>query len=229
MATHSPPNSCNVLQVGSDRRRLWRFATGGGKAELSADLADKPNKPLPAKHVVKDWTALLESKLNIAWLPADQVFLRVIQLPKCDEAELRAMVELQLEKLSPLPVAQIVWSFEIIPQQGAAPTEEQTFVVVIVARQVVEHFLGQLEGKGYLADYLELPFLHQLRATQVDADGAWLFPQAEEGGRATCLIAWWYGGTLRQLGLAHLTAPGHWPQDIGEQLTKTAWAGELEG
>ena len=50
-------------------------------------------------------------------------------------------------------------------EPGAAPqTNLQTVVVVIAARNVVEEFLGELEGQGYLADRLELPLLDQLQA-----------------------------------------------------------------
>jgi len=53
--------------------------------------------------------------LNVAWLPSEEVFLRVIELPKSNFEETRSMVELQLEKLSPMPVAQIVWAIHILP------------------------------------------------------------------------------------------------------------------
>ena len=100
----------------------------------------------------------------MAWLPSDHVFLRVAQFPLSDFNETLSMVELQLEKLSPIPVAQIVWSVDVLPH----PTGNmQTVIVLIVARSVVEEFLGKLEGQGYMADALELPVLDQLRATSI--------------------------------------------------------------
>ena len=226
---HSPPNSCNVLQLGADRRQLWRFSTGSGDAKLSAEQAAALDAPLPRRWIAKGWSTLLDSRLNIAWLPSDQVFLRVVQLPKCESPdELRQMVEFQLEKLSPLPVGQIAWSVEPVPSHSSMPSELQTAIVVIVARHIVEAFLGQLESRGFLADRIELPMLHQLLATKVEGDGAWIYPLAG-GGKATCLIAWWHGGTLQNVGLAHLSTPENWGRELGDQLTKTAWAGELEG
>ena len=41
------------------------------------------------------------------------------------------MVELQLEKLSPMPVTQIVWSIQVLPH---AEGNLQTVIVMIVAR-----------------------------------------------------------------------------------------------
>src|SRR6266404_2128806 len=154
-------HSCNVLESASNARNLWQFSAGGGKFTLQRQESRLASEPLPAKVVAKDWQTLFQPKLNVAWVPSEHVFLRVVQLPKADPAETRSMVELQLEKLSPLPVTQIVWGFELLPHTDP---EMQTAVVTVIARNHVEEFLGQLEGQGYLADRLELPFLDQLRA-----------------------------------------------------------------
>ena len=135
------------------------------------------------------------------------------------------MVELQLEKLSPLPVTQIVWSIQVLPQQV---DNLQSVIVVIVARDLVEEFLGKLEGQGYLADQLELPMLDQLLATPVNGDGAWIYA-GQSGGKFTALVAWWYGGALRNLGLLHVPAAENRDAMLKEQLTQMAWAGEVEG
>ena len=108
-------HSCIVLHPGQDARRLWQFNPSGDKFSLQRTETKLPNEPLPEKLVGKDWHTLLQPKLNIAWLPSDKVFLRVVQLPRSDAAETKSMVELQLEKLSPLPTTQIVWSYEILP------------------------------------------------------------------------------------------------------------------
>jgi hypothetical protein len=225
---NSPPRSCNVLSLAAGSRRLWRFATGGGQASLNGEQNGTAEATLPQRYVGKDWRTLVSPKLNLAWLPLDQVFLRVIQLPKCDFTELLAMLEFQLEKLSPQPVAQVVWSAEVIPSQSTAPSELQTVLVFIATRSFVEEFLGNLENKGYLADQLEVPFLNQLLAAKVERDGAWLY-LVPFGSRTLGMVAWWYGGVLQTLNLLHLTTPQEFKIEVGSQLTKTAWAGEMEG
>lgn len=225
----SPPNACNVLDLSADRRRLWHFdIAGDGEAELDEEFSGLPGDALPAQHVAKDWRALFSSRLNLAWLPGGSVFLRVAQFPKCDRTELLAMVELALEKISPLPVAQIVWSVEPVPTRTTVPSEMQTVIVLIAARNEVEKFLGTLEGRGFLADRLEAPLLHQVLATKVEGEGAWVYPGSGADVNS-CLVAWWYGGELRSLTLVKLTAPENWQRELGEVLTKSAWAGELEG
>ena len=225
----SPPNVCNVLELSAERRRLWSFdIAGDGEAELETEVSGLPGDALPARLVGKSWRALVSPRLNIAWLSPGSVYLRVAQFPKCERAELLAMVELALEKFSPLPVAQVVWSVEPVPAHSTVPSEMQTVVVLIAARHEVEKFLSGLEGRGFLADRLEVPFLHQLLASKIDGDGAWLY--AGHGEQAnTCLIAWWYGGELRSLTMVRLSAPEHWRRDLGEVLAQSAWAGETDG
>jgi hypothetical protein len=220
----SIPYSCNVLQVGHEIRQLWHFGTRG-QVTLLAHRKIASQDPLPAKVVAKDWSTLFQAKLNIAWLPADRVFLRVVHLPASDPGELLSMVELQLEKLSPLPVTQIVWTMEVLPRQGEGP---QPVIVVIAARDQVEEFLGRLETSGYLADRLEVPCLHQLLTTPVEGDGVWIYPTVQAGNNL-CLVAWWSGGVLQQLQLIHLSDGENRSALVIEQLTKTAWAGEVEG
>lgn len=219
-------NSANVLQLAKDQKRLWQFSIRGDNPNLAREEKKLPTESLPSRLISKDWQTLYQPKLNVAWLPADKVFLRVLQLPPADTVEETAsMVELQLEKVSPLPVAQIVWTFELLPwREGQA----QTAIVVIAARNVVEDFLGKLEGESYLADRLEVPFLDQLLATKVNADGVWVFPGIGSDD-SNCLVAWWYGGVLQNVSLLHLSMTEERGQFLRDQIAQMAWAGELEG
>jgi hypothetical protein len=218
-------SSCNVLHVGADPRHLWGFGVGKNGFSLNREHTLTASDSLPANLVAKDWRTLFQKKLNIALLPVDKAFLRVIHLPVSSFDETLAMVELQLEKLSPLPVTHVVWSIQILPQQLEGL---QTVIVIIVARELVEQVLGQLEGQGYLADRLEVPLIDQLQATPITGDGAWIYPGTETG-RFTALVAWWYGGVLRSLGLLHVAAAQNRGELLEEQLKQMTWAGELEG
>jgi len=216
--------SCNVLQAEIEPRQLWQFDARNGGFILNRQQTAPPGEPLPGRIVAKDWRSLVQRKLNVAWLPSEHVFLRVAQFPLSDFKETLSMVELQLEKLSPIPVAQIVWSIDVLPHPSG---NMQTVIVLIVSRNIVEEFLGKLEGQGYLADALELPVLDQLRATSVSEDGVWIYPEGI-GGKNAGLAAWWYGGVLQNLDLITLSGDDK-AGGIKEQLTQMAWAGELEG
>jgi hypothetical protein len=250
-------HSCNVLHVGAEARRVWQFFPRKGGFDLEREQTAVAGQPLPDNLVGKSWRTLWQHKLNVAWLPPESVFLRVTQLPRADLAETRSMIELQLEKLSPLPVTHMVWGFQVLParpgppappsadNQGEtaakadAPAETradnlQTVVVIIVAREVVEEFLGQLEKDGFLADRLEAPLLDQLHTPLADPSRpnepgaeAWIYLESG-AGRNKGLVAWWQDGVLQSLSLILL------PRDQGtevlrEQFLQVTWAGELEG
>jgi hypothetical protein len=217
-------NTCNVLAVGAEARRLWQFDAKGQDFKLDREVTLRAAEALPDT-VAKSWSNLWQHKLNLACLPADRVFLRAAQFPKASFSETVAMAELQLEKLSPMPVGQVVWTIHCLAQGQEA---QQTVIFVIAARDAVEEFLGKLEGQGYLADRLEVPALDLLLSTEIKGDGAWLYPEAL-GGVDSALVAWWYGGVLRSLDLAVLPAAGEQPAALCEQLLQMAWAGEIEG
>ncbi len=217
--------SCNILHVGADAHRLWQFDAKGGGFVLNREHSGAPGEPLPFNLVAKSWRSLWQPKLNIAWLPPENLFLRVIELPKINFEETLAMVELQLEKLSPMPVAQIVWMLHVLPQTTG---DLQTVIVVIAARHAVEEFLGKLEGQGYLADRLEAPMLDELEATPATEDGAWIYPAAL-AGQNVALVAWRCGGGLRNLSFVVLPPAGDRAKSLKDQLSQLTWAGELEG
>ncbi len=227
-------NSCNILHVAPDAKRLWQFDAKGGGFVLGREQRVPHTQALPKKGVAKNWSSLWKPKLNIAWLPAENVFLRVVELPASSFDETLAMVELQLEKLSPIPVTQIVWTLQVVgthtaPAKGdAIPESLQTVIVVIAARNMVEEFLGKLETQGYLADRLEVPMLDQLAAVNATDDGVYVFPTSLAGQNAA-LVAWCSGGALRNLSFISLPASGDRAAELKNQIAHIAWAGELEG
>src|SRR5215469_6840895 len=216
-------NSLNILHLLPDVHRLWQFEAKGFKNK--AEVRSEGSLPVPAIYAAKSWNSLWQPKLNVAWLPPEDVFLRVVELPRSAFDETVSMVELQLEKLSPLPVAQIVWTIHVLPQ---ATGDLQTVIVVIAERRAVEEFLGKLEAKKFLADRLEAPVLDQLEAIRTVEDSAWIFPAAM-GHPNAALVAWCSGGLLRNVSFVLLTEAGDRAANLKKQLAQLVWSGELEG
>lgn len=217
-------HSCNILQVAPDSRELWQFTVSGENLKAVQHETKLATEPLSAKLVSKDWQTLYQKKLNVACLPPEKVFLRVLQIPAQDFAEAQSMLDLQMEKISPMPVQQIVWTFELL----RGPLNLRTAIVVIVARDFVEEFLGKLETGGYLADRLEVPLLDQLLATKVQTSGAWVYPGLGPD-KQSCLVAWWYDGVLQNLTMIHVPPEPEAGRYLRQQLAQMAWAGEVEG
>ena len=236
-------NSCNLLHLAPDAKRLWQFDVKGSRIALSREHRVSHAEPFAPKGIAKSWATLWQPRLNIAWLPSDSVFLRVIELPASNFEETLAMVELQLEKLSPLPLAQVVWTLHVVDTHQSkaradGSMENLQSVVVIAERSDVEEFLGRLEKEGYLADRLEVPMLDQLEAVSKADNGpaqasgtacsAWFFPVLL-GGQNAALTAWWSGGALRNLSFVTLPAAGDRAKELKSQIAHITWAGELEG
>jgi len=217
-------NICNVLATGADARRLWQFDAKGQDYKLNRELTVRGEDSLPDA-VKKSWSEMWQARLNVALLPPDRVFLRVAQFPNASFAETLAMVDLQMEKLCPMPVGQVVWTIHCIPHPTGT---QQTVILIVAARDAVEAFLGKLESQGYLADRLEVPALDQLLATEITTDGAWIYPEAL-GGANSALVAWWYGGVLRSVDLLLLPASSTNSVELSEQLSQMAWSGEVDG
>lgn len=227
-------NCCNLLHIAPDAKRLWQFDAKGGGFVLAREQRVPHTEGLPTKLVAKSWQTLWQPKLNLAWLPPENVFLRVVELPAANAEETFSMVELQLEKLSPIPLTQLVWTMHVLgTHQGVAKADGtaeslQTVVVTLVARTVVEEFLGKLEKEGFLADRLEVPMLDQLEAIAATENGVWLFPFSMNGQNAA-LVAWRDGGTLRNLSFVTLPAAGDRAAELRQQISLLMMAGEVEG
>jgi hypothetical protein len=218
-------HSCNVFQPGEAARELWAFQASGESYKLSHHELKLPNEPLSPRLVARDWQALYRKKLNVAWVSPDKVFLRALQIPAADAAEAASMIELQLEKISPLPPQQAVWTFDLLPGKGGPL---RTAVVTIAERAYVEQFLGKLEEQGYQADRLEVPFVDQLLATRIGANGVWVYPGIGSD-QAGCLVAWWYEGVLHNVTLLRVPPEPEAGRYLRRQLGQMAWAGEVEG
>jgi hypothetical protein len=217
--------SCNVFHTGAEQHQVWHFDLKGKRFVPKGGQTLPAGRPMPPAVAGKTWQSLLQPRLNVAWLPSEEVFLRVVQLPQCPPTELSAMVELQLEKLSPMPVAQLLWNAITL---GEGAEGMQTVLVVMAERAAAEAFLGRLETAGLFTDRLDCPAVDQLMALKPDTDGAWILPDLS-GAPDKALVAWWSGGILRSLGLIQRPADGNAAGALRDQLLQMAWAGEVEG
>ena len=226
----SVPEDCNVVDCSTGQQQFWRFTKGKQHLKLVHVSEAEVDAPINADLLKRDASQMWKAHCqNDAWMSPEHVFFRVLHLPLSDPGEVRGMVELQLEGLSPLPLRDAVWTYEVAPVfRNDRP--EQTVVVMIAARKVVEECVGGLEKIGYRPDRLETPVLHQVMATPQGGDrpdGAWIYPR-RMGERILCTVAWWDEGVLHNITQITLTSAEHL-NELTAQLTATTWAGEMEG
>jgi len=214
---------CNVVLDAAGKTRVWSF--GKPDAPPAATLEAAQDQPLPSKLVGKGWDQLLRPTLNIAWLADQPVFLQLVNLPTDDPKEIPSMLELQIEKLSPLPVAQVVWAWESLAAGGATGTP---VLLLVAERSGVEGLLGRLERRGFDTDRVESPLVQWVAGTRFDEDGPYVF-SSRMGGRRNHLIGWAKGGTLCCLNVVHAAEGAEGARQLVPELNRMAWAGEVEG
>jgi len=224
------PSACNVVDCSSGKQQFWRFNKGKNQMKLVDVRETALDEPIQAKHLERDTSQMWNAHCqNDAWIPAQKVYFRVVQLPQCSEKELPGMVELQVDKISPLPLSQAVWTFELVPVYRP-DRDQQTVVVMIAEKSVVERYVGDLEKIGYRPDRLEPAILHQLMATPEGGsrpDGAWIYPSFGEE-QIVCTVAWWDEGVLHNITQIAISSREHL-NELTSHLTATTWAGEMEG
>lgn len=207
---------------------LWQYSTSNPKKVHRVNEEKvEVDKPLAPALCRKNWDALLKKQMRVAWAPVEDLFLGVAHIPAENFEEARSMVELQwIEKLSPLPLAHVVWSLELLPQNKGAL---KTALVAIAPRNRVEQFLESVELLGFEAERLECPFVEELASTTPDQNGAWIYPVQKDGVFKSCYITWWFNGALEKINLIQLPANGDPTLAVEKELARITWAGEVEG
>ena len=218
-------SGCQVLLPRKEAGQLWLFSVAKDKLTRTSEESVPTGGAFPKSVIQPDWQRLAQPRLSIACLPSGFVFVRVIQLPAGSAEEIPSMVEFELEKLSPLPSAQIVWSFELLER---SPDGLSTVLVVVASRNAVEEFLGNLESTGFVADRLEVPLVRELRALQPTEDGIWIFVEDGLDDR-TVLAGWRIQGMWREVTLLRLAEGEAGAEQLIQQLACGAWGGELAG
>jgi hypothetical protein len=216
--------SCLVLVNGSDADRLMAFDRAGEGVKARQTLTVPAGGAIPEKVAGRDWRLLMSPRLDIAWMSGADVYLKLTELPSTDPKEVVAMAEMQLEKLSPLPPAQVVYGAEII---GEVEPGVSGVLLAIAPHHRVEEQLVALAARGYTAGRLDVGLARELISTAKE-DGLWL---VEDPGRSPGLMAvvWRVGGRWRQVDSLRVPAGPDAGNVLVAALTRMAWAAELDG
>lgn len=215
---------CHVLLDGMVAERVLAFHKGKDGVKAGAVVPLAAGGKVPPNVGARDWQQLIKPRLDVAWMPAGDVCIRLVDLPTSDPAEMGAMVELQLEKISPLPPSQVVAGHELL---GEAASGGAAVLVVMAQRSAVEQRLGELRGRGFVVDRLDVAMAREL-VSQARQDGLWIVmdPMGEPG---LLLAAWRTGGRWRQVDVLRIPAGPGAGDVLAAALTRVAWAAELDG
>lgn len=219
-----PEKSCLVLVTGPDGDRLLAFDPAGAGVKVRQVHTLPAGGPIPVKVAGRDWQLLLSPRLDLAWMPGADVYFKLTELPSIDPVEVTSMAELLLEKLSPLPPAQVVCGAEIV---GEVQPGISSVLLVIVARNRVEERLADLAVRGYTAGRLDVGLAREL-VTTAREDGLWLLEDPERTP-GLLAVAWRLGGKWKQVDALRIPSGEGAGEALVTALTRMAWAAELDG
>ncbi len=96
------------------------------------------NAPLFPAELLKDVRKNFRGIVTVS-LPSSQLLMRMLELPSTNPEELKGMVELQMDQISPFPVEQLTVSYEVLQQ-----TETHSRVLAVAAQRKTVDTLGDL-------------------------------------------------------------------------------------
>jgi type IV pilus assembly protein PilM len=182
------------LDIGSHNLKVVQLKRAGDKYQLIA-LGSAPSPPKGlASEAESDLTILAEAikKLhqeakittkNVATaLPEDQVFTRVITLPKLTDEELTSALKWEAEQYVPIPLTEVTLAHQIIG--GASQNKEKIEVLLVAApKRLIDKLLKVLKTAGLNPVSLETEILAMSRSLAApDSEGTLL---VDLGARAT--------------------------------------------
>lgn len=109
----------------------------------------------------------------ICSLPESKVFLRVISLPKIEEAEAAEAIKWEMEANIPIPIDEAYYDWQFLESEdGKADHKKQDVLTVATARDVVDDLLAVLNLAGLDVYGMEVESIATARSLIVQDDSA---------------------------------------------------------
>lgn len=106
----------------------------------------------------------IKTKKVICSLPETKAFLRIISLPKMNDSEMIEAVKWEMEANIPLPLEQVYYDWQVIPQSLLPEKDKINLLVVAIAKSTVDQTIEVLELSGLDPMGLEIESIAQARS-----------------------------------------------------------------
>ena len=112
----------------------------------------------------------IKTKKVICSLPETKAFLRIISVPQMSENELDEAVKWEMEANIPLPLDQVYYDWQIIPEVLSFEKNRTNLLVVAIAKESVDQTIAVLESAGLTPMGLEIESIAQARSLLLDSN-----------------------------------------------------------
>lgn len=106
----------------------------------------------------------IKTKKVICSLPETKAFLRIVAIPNMSESELNEAVKWEMEANIPLPLDQVYYDWQIIPETLLFEKNKTNLLVVAIAKSAVDQTIEVLEMAGLDPVGLEIESIAQARS-----------------------------------------------------------------
>ena len=106
----------------------------------------------------------IKTKKVICSLPETKAFLRIISVPKMEESEIMEAVKWEMEANIPLPLEQVYYDWQVIPEDLFLEKNKISLLVVAIAKTVVDQTIEILQAAGLSPVGLEIESIAQARS-----------------------------------------------------------------
>jgi hypothetical protein len=109
-----------------------------GSLPLPEGFFQQENAPLFPAEILADLRRNFLGAITVS-LPSSLLLMRILELPSINPQELRSMVDLQMDQISPFPIDQLTVSYEVLHQ-----TDDHSRVLAVAAQRKTVDTLGEL-------------------------------------------------------------------------------------
>ena len=158
-----------AIFFGETSLELATVKTVGGAVDIDRQASASVPPPGEGADPKAGWDAAVQSlrpQINphehriVTAVGCEDVLFQSLRLPTTHDAELKQMLDLQMDAITPLPLEEVVYSFQPIEK-----TEADTKVLVAVARKAaVNERVAALEAAGLEAEVVAVDVLAMFRA-----------------------------------------------------------------
>lgn len=130
----------------------------------------------------------IRSKKVVCSLPETKAFLRIITIPKMDEAETREAIKWEIEANIPLTLDQVYYDWQILGETLAVEKGKMNVLVVAVSRVVIDQFTEVLEAAGLELMGMETESIAQARSLLAEEESKKTTLIVDIGDRRTSFV-----------------------------------------
>ncbi len=158
-----------AVAFGASSLELTTARVDGGDLQILQQTSVSAAPPADAQDAPPQWQAAAQSLRQqfdprehhiVTSVSCEDVLCQTLRLPATEPGELKQMLDLQIDSVTPLPLEEVVYSFE--PLESA---EGQTRVLVVIAsKAAVNERVAALEAAGVQPEIVSVDALAVFRA-----------------------------------------------------------------